>query len=92
MARKVHSDLCKKNKLDWKETWYECVPEGTLENEEVKLLWDIHFHYDNLKEARTPDIAPVDNIEHKGIIVDISVPAELSVGEKESGKVESTRN
>ena len=39
-------------------------------------------------EARRPDIIGIDKKERKGIIIDIAVPADVRVGEKERGKVE----
>ena len=38
VAKKVHWDLSKKNGLEHTEKWYEHVPEGAVENEEVKVL------------------------------------------------------
>ena len=38
VAKKVHWELCKKNKLDQTEKWYEHIPERVVENEEVKVL------------------------------------------------------
>ena len=55
VAKKVHWDLCKKNELDCKEKWYEHLPGGPVENEEVKLSWDINVQCDNMIEARRPD-------------------------------------
>ena len=39
VAKKVHWDFCKKNGLEHTEKWYEHVPEGVVENKEVKVLW-----------------------------------------------------
>ena len=39
--KKVHWNRCKKNGLEHTEKWYEHVPEGAAENEEVKVLWHI---------------------------------------------------
>ena len=55
VAKKVHWDICKKNGLEHSEKWYEHAPEGTVENEEIKVLWDINIQCDNLIEARRPD-------------------------------------
>ena len=38
------------------EKWYERVPERAVENEEVKMLWDIRVQCDDVTEARRPDI------------------------------------
>ena len=77
--------------MEHTEKWSEHVPEGVVKNEEVKVLWDINVQCDNVIEARRPDIIVVDKKERKGIIIDIAVPADVRVGEKErenlSGKI-----
>ena len=88
VAKKVHWDFCKKNELEHTEKWYEHVPEGVVENEEVKVLWDINVQCDNVIEARRPDIIVIDKKERKGLIIDIAVPADVRVEEKEREKVE----
>ena len=63
---------------------------GAIENEEVKVLWDINIQCDNVIEARRPDIIVIYKKERMGIIIDIAVPADASLMEKEkekSGKV-----
>ena len=86
VAKKVHWDFCKKNGLEHTEKWYE--PEGVVENKEVKVLWDINVRCDNVTEARRPDIIVIDKKERKGLIIDIAVPADVRVEEKEREKVE----
>ncbi len=88
VAKKIHWELCKKNALEHKERWYEHNPEGAVENESVKLLWDINIQCDNVIEARRPDIVIVDKKEKSCVIVDIAVPADGRVHEKEREKVE----
>ena len=58
------------------------------ENEGVKLLWDMNIQCDNVIEARRPDIVIIDKKEKSCIIVDIAVPADGRVHEKEREKVE----
>ena len=41
-----------------------------------------------MKEARRPDIIVIDKKERKGKIIDIAVPADVRVGQKEREKVE----
>ena len=52
VAKKVHWYLCKKNELEHTEKWYEHAPEGAVENEEVKVLWDINVQCEKVIEAR----------------------------------------
>ena len=40
VAKKLHWDLCKKNRLENTEKLYEHAPEGAVENKEVNVLWD----------------------------------------------------
>ena len=88
VAKKIHWDLCRKNGLEHAERWYEHVPEGAIENEEVKVLWDINDQCDNVIEVRRPDIIVIYKKERMGIIIDIAVPADAGVMEKEKEKVE----
>ena len=41
VVKKVHWDICKKNRLEHSEKWYEHVPERVAENQEIKALWGI---------------------------------------------------
>ena len=50
-------------------------------------MWDIYVQCDNVIEARRLDIIAIDKKERKGIIMDIAVPAEERLGEKEREKV-----
>ena len=68
--------------------WYEHVLEGAVENEEIKVPWHINIQCDNLIETRRPDLIVIDKKEQKGIIIDIAVPADVRVEEKEKGNVE----
>ena len=52
VAKKVHWDICQKNGLEHSEKWYEHAPEGAVENEEIKVLWDINIQCGKLIEAR----------------------------------------
>ena len=63
------------------------MPEGAVENGEVKLLWDITIQCDNVIEARKPDIVVVDKKKHKGLMIGVAVPADFRVEKKETEKV-----
>ena len=67
------------------------MQQRNVENEEVKVLWDINVQCDNVIEARRPDIIVIDKKERKGIIIDIAVPANVRVGKKKGKKWKCTR-
>ena len=73
---------CKKNGLEHTEKWFEHALEGAVENEDVKLLWNINVQCDNVIEARKPDIIVIYKKKRKWIIIDIGVPADVRSGEK----------
>ena len=87
VAMKVHWDICKKNGLEHSEKWYEHATEGAVENEETKVPWNINVQCDNLIEARRTDLIVLNKKEQKGIIIDITVPADVRAEEKEKEKV-----
>ena len=49
---------------------------------------ETNIQCDNLIEARRPELIVIDKKEQKGIIIDIAVPADVRVEEKEKEKVE----
>ena len=52
------------------------------------MLWDINIQCDNMKETTRPDIIVIDKKESKGIIIYISIPADVRVEENEREEVE----
>ena len=88
VAKKAHWGICKKSELEHSEKWYEHALEGAVDDEEIKILWDINIQCDNLIETRQLDLKVIDKKEQKGIIIDIAVPADVRVDEKEKEKVE----
>ena len=57
----------------------------------MKVLRDINVQCDSMIEA-TGILFWIDKKERKGVIIDIVVPADVRVGEKESEKVENYRD
>ena len=49
-------------------------------------MWDINFQSDHVIEARKSDIIVIDKKERKRIIIDIALPADVRVEEKEREK------
>ena len=88
VAKKIHWDLCKRHEIEHQDKWYDHIPDSVVENDSVKLLWDINIQCDNVIEARRPDIVVIDKKEKVCINVDIAVPADRRVEEKEQEKVE----
>ena len=60
VAKLVQWKLCEKHNLERTERWYEHCPKGVVENDDVKLFWDINIQCDNIIEARRPNLILVD--------------------------------
>ena len=80
--------LCCKYDLSKSEKWYNHQPDGVVENERCKILWDMNIQCDHVIKARRPDIVVVDRESNKVIIVDIASPWDHRVHEKEAEKIE----
>ena len=78
--------MCGKYSLIKSKKWYEHAPEDVVENEEVKILWDVMIQCDREIKARKPDIVVVNKNERSCAIIDIAIPGDIRVSEKEKEK------
>ena len=74
--------------LSASDKWYEHYPKSVEENEEVKLLWDFTIQRDREIHYRRPDIVIQKKKAKETIIVDIAVPGDNNVLQKETEKYE----
>ncbi|XP_068707858.1 uncharacterized protein [Montipora foliosa] len=86
VGRVVHWELCKEYGLECSDKWYEHSLKSIEKNEEVKLLWD--FQTDREIHHRRPDIVNQKKKAKETIIVDIAVPGDSNVLQKETEKYE----
>ena len=91
VAKCVHWKLCEKFPVVWSDKWYEHTPKGSVENENVQLLWDMKIQCDNIIEARRPDIVLVGKKEKRRLIVDIAVPLDVRWARRDSSKLWSSQ-
>ena len=92
MAKAIHWDLSGKCGFDRNDKWYKHVPESVLENENYKLLWDFSIRTDHHIEARRPDLVLVDKSKNSCHIIDVAIPEDSGVKEKEAEKVGKYQN
>ena len=92
VAKLVHWKLCEKHNLERKEKWYEHCPEGVVEDDDVKLIWDINIQCDNVIEARRPDLILINKKAKSCVIIDVSIRGDCRIREKEIEKIEKYQN
>ena len=68
--------------------WYEHAPEDVIENEEVKILWDVMIQCDREIKAKKLDVVVVNKNERSCAIIDMAIPGDIRVGEQEKEKIE----
>ena len=88
VAKNVHWRICEKYELDRANKWYEHKPDGAIENANYKILWDVMIQCDKEIEARRPDIVVVDKQRREVKIIDVAIPGDVRVCEKELGKID----
>ena len=67
---------------------YEHRPEGVIENDEVKILWDLMIQCDRMVEYQKPDIVVIEKKERRCLVIDVAVPGDSRIEDKENEKVE----
>ena len=61
---------------------------AAVEDDDVKLIWDINIQCDNVIEARRPDLILVDKKAKSCVIIDVAIPGDCRIREKQIEKVE----
>ena len=64
VVKLVRCKLCEKHNLERKKKWNEHCPEEVVEDDDVKLIWDINIKCDNVMKARRPDLILVKRRNH----------------------------
>ena len=89
VAAAIHWSLC--NKFGFQASkackWYEHRAEKVMENEAVKTQWDFHVQTDKNIEHCRPDILIVNKCEKEAIIIDIAVPGDITIIDREQDKI-----
>ena len=81
----LHWNLCKKYHLSAFEKWWEHKGEKVLQNEEVKILWDLKIQTDKHLAHNIPDITVV---EKKQVwLIDVAIPGDSRINQKEVEKI-----
>ena len=73
--------------LERAESWYEQKPEGVVESETFKVLWDFTVQCELKIDAKRPDIVFIDK-EREVVITGVAIPGDDRVEGKELEKLE----
>ena len=84
----IHWQLCKDYNLEHAEKWYDHRPQVTVENDKVKILWDMKIQTDKVLEHSRPDIVVLEKDQRIWKIIDVACPFDTRIIEKEREKVD----
>ena len=84
--------MYEKFNLENSEKLYLHNPQTVSENVNGKLISDINMQYDNVTVERRPDIVIVNKMEKTAIIIDVAVPWDKRIIDKEKEKIQKYQN
>lgn len=87
VASLVYRAICTEYDLEYSKDW-RVEPEKVILNDSVKLLWDFSIQTDIKMPHNRPDIVLINNKNKKGYIIDIAVPRDENIKEKELEKID----
>jgi len=88
----IHWSILKRFNSVVSHNYWDHVPAAVVENNDMKVLWDFNIYTDHLLAARCPDIVVIDKQQKTVQIVDVSVPSDCHVAQKEKEKIEKYRD
>jgi len=88
----IHWSILKRFNSAVSRNYWDHDPVAVVENQEMKVLWDFNIYTDHLLTARRPDIVVIDKLQKTVQIVDVSVPSDCNVAQKEKEKIEKYRD
>ena len=87
VAVTVYKAICSKYQLELPKDW-RVTPDKVVQNNRAKVLWDFPIQTDIRLQHNRPDIILIDYEEKTGLIIDIAVPRDENIKEKEQEKIE----
>ena len=91
VTKYLHWCLCEKYELDRANKWYDHKPDGVIENINHKILWDVIIQCEIEFEARRLDITVVNKQRKEIKTMDVEIPGDVRVCEKELERIDKYR-
>lgn len=86
VAALLHWNMCKKYKIKVKEKWYQHIPDPVIDTPEITIIWDTQVQTDRTIKANKPDIILKDKVKKECLIIDVAIPSDHNITEKEAEK------
>ncbi|KAF2890058.1 hypothetical protein ILUMI_16115 [Ignelater luminosus] len=87
VCRNLHYNICKEYGIKVGKKWYEHNPQPVIEAGETIIMWNKQIQTDREIRANKPDIVIKQKKENKCLIIDVAVPGDRRMKEKEAERV-----
>ena len=87
VASTVYRAICSEYDLEHPNNWWE-LPEKVVENPHAKILWDFYIQTDKMVQHNKPDTVIIDKVKKTAIIIDVAVPRDENIKDKEQEKID----
>lgn len=87
VANIIYRQICETYDLETPKNWWE-TPNKAIENSKAKILWDFYIQTDKQVLANQPDIVIIDKDKKQATIIDIAIPNDYNIQDKEKEKVQ----
>jgi len=84
----THHSICQHYEIKTTDNIWLHKPNSVAENSKVKVLWDFEIRTERQIQARRPDLVVVDKQTKEGLIIDVAIPNDTHIVDKESEKIE----
>ena len=88
VAAALHWGMCRDLGFTAETKWWSHYAEKVLENDDYKILWDFLIQTDNPIEACKPDLVLLDKRKKEALLIDVAVPKDRLVSDREVEKIE----
>ena len=82
----LHYSICKALGIETTDKWYTHMPKPVCEEGDVTVLWNQAVHTDREVTANRPDIIIKNKKEKTCTLIDVAIPADRNVVQKEAEK------
>ena len=87
MAALIHKQICEFYDIYTCEKPWLYNPQPVVSSNHVKILWDGDIRMDQIISAHRPDIVVHDSLECSTILMDVAIPADVNIVDKEWEKM-----
>ena len=92
VASLIHKHICESYGIPTCDKPWLYNPQSIVQTNCVKILWDLDIRTDHVISAHRPDIVVHDFVEHSAMLLDVSIPADFNIVEKEREKIQKYKD